>query len=121
MSEEPDTKKALRQHLEMDMFFTGDFALKGQDRGRATLDEGGAELECASQAGDVAVELEKIARQVRDCCQCGLGESRTNAVPGEGDPNAQLVFVGEAPGADEDRLGEPFVGRGGQLLDRCGG
>ncbi|MHC4085492.1 MAG: uracil-DNA glycosylase family protein, partial [Planctomycetota bacterium] len=57
------------------------------------------------------VELEKVAEEVRRCCKCGLGSSRTNAVPGEGDPNARIMFVGEAPGADEDAQGRPFVGR----------
>ncbi|MHC4284665.1 MAG: uracil-DNA glycosylase [Planctomycetota bacterium] len=47
-----------------------------------------------------------------------LKKSRTNAVPGEGDPNARIMFVGEAPGADEDAQGRPFVGRAGKLLDK---
>jgi len=65
-----------------------------------------------------AAELEKIAGQVRQCCKCTLGSSRTNAVPGEGNPDARIMFVGEAPGADEDAQGRPFVGRAGQLLDK---
>ena len=65
-----------------------------------------------------AVELEKIAEEVRQCRKCGLGSLRTNAVPGEGDPNARIMFVGEGPGADEDAQGRPFVGRAGQLLDK---
>ncbi len=52
------------------------------------------------------------------CTRCRLSESRTNVVFGVGDPAARLMFVGEGPGADEDRQGEPFVGRAGQLLDR---
>jgi DNA polymerase len=51
------------------------------------------------------------------CVACGLAGSRTNVVFGEGDPAARLVVVGEAPGADEDRTGRPFVGRAGKLLD----
>jgi len=66
--------------------------------------------------GDPSDSLERIAEEVRACCRCGLAAERTNAVPGEGAPNARLVFVGEAPGADEDRQGRPFVGRAGQLL-----
>ncbi len=65
-----------------------------------------------------AAELDKIAEDVRQCCKCGLGSSRTNAVPGEGNPDARIMFIGEAPGADEDAQGRPFVGRAGQLLDK---
>ena len=66
--------------------------------------------------GDPADSLERIAGEVRGCHKCALGALRTNVVPGEGAPRARLVFVGEAPGADEDRLGRPFVGRAGGLL-----
>lgn len=59
-----------------------------------------------------------LARVVADCRRCGLGRSRTQAVFGEGDPAADLVFVGEAPGAEEDRVGRPFVGAAGQLLTK---
>jgi len=62
--------------------------------------------------------LETIAGEVRACTKCGLCETRTQAVPGVGTAKGGIVFVGEAPGADEDRLGEPFVGRAGQLLDK---
>jgi DNA polymerase len=62
--------------------------------------------------------LDTIAKEVRACTKCGLCETRTQAVPGVGTARGGIVFVGEAPGADEDRLGEPFVGRAGQLLDK---
>jgi DNA polymerase len=62
--------------------------------------------------------LEEIAGEVRGCVQCGLCDTRTNAVPGVGTARSGIVFVGEAPGADEDAQGEPFVGRAGQLLTR---
>jgi len=62
--------------------------------------------------------LDTIAKEVRACTKCGLCETRTQAVPGVGTAKGGIVFVGEAPGADEDRLGEPFVGRAGQLLDK---
>ena len=61
-------------------------------------------------------ELPGIDSEVKACRKCGLCETRRNTVFGVGHPAAQLVFVGEAPGADEDRQGEPFVGRAGQLL-----
>ena len=61
--------------------------------------------------------LEAIAADVRSCTGCRLHETRTNAVPGEGHPDTEVVFVGEGPGFNEDRLGRPFVGRAGKLLD----
>ena len=61
--------------------------------------------------------LEAVAAEVRGCTRCVLAQTRTCAVPGEGDPAARVVFVGEGPGADEDRSGRPFVGRAGKLLD----
>lgn len=61
--------------------------------------------------------LEAVAKLARACTKCPLGHSRTNAVPGEGNPNAGLVCVGEAPGQTEDETGRPFVGRAGQLLE----
>ncbi len=60
--------------------------------------------------------LEAIATEVRDCTRCRLHEGRTKAVPGEGDPDTEVVFVGEGPGMNEDREGRPFVGRAGGLL-----
>ena len=62
--------------------------------------------------------LEAIATEVRDCKRCRLHEGRTKAVPGEGHPSTEVVFVGEGPGFNEDRLGRPFVGRAGDLLVR---
>jgi len=62
--------------------------------------------------------LEEIAQKVKKCTRCPLYETATNAVPGEGDPNADLVCVGEAPGAKEDETGRPFVGQAGQLLTK---
>lgn len=62
--------------------------------------------------------LEDIRRDLGDCKRCKLWSTRTNIVFGEGNPNAELMFVGEAPGADEDASGRPFVGRAGQLLTK---
>jgi uracil-DNA glycosylase len=72
----------------------------------------------AAIAEAAAPVLAQIAAEVRACRACGLCETRNQAVPGVGTALSGIAFVGEAPGADEDRLGEPFVGRGGQLLDR---
>ena len=60
--------------------------------------------------------LEIISNEVRQCTQCGLSENRTNAVPGEGSAKAQIIFIGEGPGAEEDKQGRPFVGRSGKFL-----
>lgn len=60
--------------------------------------------------------LEAVEAEVRTCTRCRLAATRTNAVPGEGSPDTEVVFVGEGPGFNEDRLGRPFVGRAGDLL-----
>ena len=106
-----DIKKIIRQHLEMDDFFTGGFIPKGHPPSQQ-------QSETNKPNDNVNVELEKIADEVRQCRQCDLAAMRTNAVPGEGNANASIVFVGEGPGADEDAQGKPFVGRAGKLLDR---
>jgi DNA polymerase len=62
--------------------------------------------------------LAQLREEIGDCQRCKLHRGRTNLVFGVGNPNAELLFVGEGPGADEDLQGEPFVGRAGQLLDR---
>jgi len=68
-------------------------------------------------AAERADALERLRAEVAECRRCpALAESRTQTVFGVGNPNARLMFIGEAPGADEDRQGEPFVGRAGQLL-----
>jgi uracil-DNA glycosylase family 4 len=62
--------------------------------------------------------LAELAAEVASCTLCRLSETRTNACFARGDLEAGLLFIGEGPGADEDRVGLPFVGRSGQLLDR---
>lgn len=66
----------------------------------------------------VEKELRKIAKTVASCTKCSLHETRTRTVPGQGSSNPEIVFIGEAPGADEDRAGLAFVGMAGQLLTR---
>jgi len=61
--------------------------------------------------------LEKIAADVRGCPLCKLSRSRKNAVPGEGQLSAKIMFIGEAPGRSEDEKGRPFVGAAGRILD----
>ena len=60
--------------------------------------------------------LKEVAAEVSTCARCDLCKSRTRAVPGEGDPHAKLLFIGEGPGFHEDKQGRPFVGPSGQLL-----
>jgi DNA polymerase len=68
--------------------------------------------------GDPESQLHALADCVAGCQRCPeLARTRTQTVFGIGNPSAQILFIGEAPGADEDRLGEPFVGRAGQLLN----
>ena len=68
-------------------------------------------------SADRIARLEDVARQIRECDKCRLVENTTNAVPGYGDASADILFIGEAPGAEEDRQGLPFVGRSGRYLD----
>lgn len=71
------------------------------------------------QAGSVSeAGWEELRECVATCTRCALAESRTNTVFGVGNTDADWLIIGEAPGAEEDRRGEPFVGRAGQLLDQ---
>jgi uracil-DNA glycosylase family 4 len=72
----------------------------------------------AVSAEERRAQLVALFEEVKACEKCPLHETRTKAVFGAGDANADLMFVGEAPGADEDRQGLPFVGRAGQLLNQ---
>ena len=66
---------------------------------------------------DVAAQWDRLRSEVATCTRCTLHSSRTQGVFGVGNPQADWLVIGEAPGAEEDRRGEPFVGRAGQLLD----
>jgi uracil-DNA glycosylase len=68
-------------------------------------------------ASSGAATLAELREELGDCRRCKLCEARTHVVFGVGNPNAELMFVGEGPGADEDAQGEPFVGRAGQKLN----
>jgi uracil-DNA glycosylase family 4 len=67
---------------------------------------------------DGAATLATLREEALGCTKCPLAEGRTQVVFGVGDPDAELLFVGEGPGREEDLAGEPFVGRSGKLLDR---
>jgi DNA polymerase len=72
----------------------------------------------AAPSGPSDDTLERIREDIGECTRCKLHEGRTKIVFGEGNPKAELMFVGEGPGADEDATGRPFVGAAGKLLDR---
>lgn len=72
----------------------------------------------ATDGQSAAAALEQVAAHIASCTACALGKSAKHAVPGEGDPLAELLCVGEAPGANEDEQGKPFVGEAGQLLTK---
>ncbi len=105
----------------------GEAASRDPERSHATaslpiaIGDEGLPPPCDRELGieEASRELDRIDRQfVRSCRKCVLHERRTRTVFGVGHPRPALVFVGEGPGADEDREGEPFVGRAGQLLTR---
>jgi DNA polymerase len=84
--------------------------LSAAPRQEAAAIEGGSEL---PHSEETLADLERIALV---CTKCKLAGTRTQVVYGAGNPDADLMFIGEAPGADEDRQGQPFVGKAGQLL-----
>src|SRR3954468_14023895 len=92
----------------------GQKAVSTEDRGGATA--GGTPA--LHVLRDIAAELRAISEDIGECERCGLHKGRNHIVFGVGNPHAELMFVGEGPGADEDEQGEPFVGRAGQLLNK---
>lgn len=80
-------------------------------------DEPPPELSSGIPPDITGADWSQLEKMVKGCTACGLHETRTQTVFGVGDTSARWVFVGEAPGADEDRQGEPFVGRAGKLLN----
>jgi len=82
------------------------------------LSEDLTDINNTSESVEVPSSLYIFREQVNDCNNCQLHLTRTNLVFGVGNPNADIVFVGEAPGKQEDLYGEPFVGRAGKLLDK---
>jgi len=89
----------------------------GEPGGRSSADVGG-DSAAADDPADRQRRLEAVARQAAGCKLCGLSEGRHTVVFGSGDPNADLMFIGEGPGAEEDRQGLPFVGPAGRLLTK---
>lgn len=125
------SRRILQQHVELNAFFAGDFTVRAKCHCQSEMaaSASGAELSrpAVLSASDLFAgpsrsevaefsTLEQIAQAVRQCRKCPLGALRTNAVPGQGNPRAELVFIGEGPGEDEDLQGLAFVGRAGKLL-----
>lgn len=75
-------------------------------------------VDVTAVSSDGIATLAELAKTVAGCTRCALHQSRKQTVFGVGNPHARLMFIGEAPGADEDAKGEPFVGRAGQLLNK---
>lgn len=119
MSEEYQRlRRAARGLIQTDRAMAGDTLAPG-----ATLPEPSAPPEPSpanpEQAKAKAALLAELdENEVRGCTRCGLCGGRANTVFGEGSPDADLVFVGEGPGAEEDKQGRPFVGRAGELLTK---
>ncbi len=112
------TRRAVRQYLQR----LHRLGVQGLPRYQGTTDSPVAVPEALGEGlpREQRIELlEDLAKKVRACTRCAeLVGSRTQTVFGTGDPEARLCFVGEGPGAEEDRQGVPFVGRAGQLLDK---
>lgn len=102
----------LKRHLEMERLFGADSI----PRRRASAPP--APAAAAARSSTVDPGFDAFRAQVLSCKKCGLSKTRTQVVFGVGPLDAKLMFIGEAPGEDEDRQGEPFVGRAGQLLNR---
>ena len=86
-------------------------------RAAPVADPAAVESPAAHQPAPQCADLNTLAVTVANCRRCGLHETRRQAVFGVGNPDADWMIIGEAPGADEDRQGEPFVGKAGQLLN----
>ncbi|MBN2706174.1 MAG: uracil-DNA glycosylase [Deltaproteobacteria bacterium] len=121
---------ALKDHLERQFQLKNQGILKGEKTTLAQVrgtekpevnDPGKDAIEKQTRLDGKAISpstLEEIQRELVDCRRCRLCETRNHLVFGAGNPRAELMFIGEAPGAEEDLQGEPFVGRAGQLLSK---
>ncbi len=115
-------RRAAKQLIDTDRELGGDWLARGEPlpAGPAGEEVPPAPPAPARDGGEArrkAAELRAIdLDEVRQCTRCKLAGGRTNTVFGEGNPDADIVFVGEGPGAEEDKQGRPFVGRAGELL-----
>jgi DNA polymerase len=112
----------LRKRIELEKLMGVDFVFRSpapveaqpQDEAGSATSEQAPQAEAAPTVEEALAEVEEM---VMDCTRCGLSETRTQGVFSRGRADADLMIIGEAPGADEDARGEPFVGRAGKLLD----
>ncbi|MBN1480514.1 uracil-DNA glycosylase [candidate division KSB1 bacterium] len=101
------------------LFFEQQIELYGNDIGLildTTIDE--QQSSFSPLAWQESASLHELEQTIKTCQQCALSQARNKFVFGGGNPQADIVFVGEAPGADEDRIGLPFVGRAGDMLTK---
>ena len=109
-----DIMQNIRSFIDQQIELYGDeFALSRPDPAVAT-----ATAPLPEDGWRHSTDLDALFQNIRHCTRCALGLTRNKFVFGVGNPRAGIVLIGEAPGADEDRLGEPFVGRAGELLDK---
>lgn len=118
-----DVKLSLKAQLETDLFLGGKWlpiptVAANRERTQQVKSVSLSEEAPAEDQAEKKQRLTLVAQQVAQCTRCPLHQTRTKGVPGEGNPDARIVFVGEAPGQSEDEQGRPFVGRAGQLLTR---
>ena len=120
MVERPDTFDDTLLALRSGLVQMARWGCRGFDCSEQTLHtlESWDRPPASAQAAQTQEGLEDIRNDLGDCRRCVLADGRTHLVFGEGHPQAELVFVGEGPGFEEDRSGRPFVGPAGQLLAR---
>jgi len=112
-----DLYRYFRQQKEQygdDLYIDGDVLHAAALAAQGLTEIGGT----VKESWTAATTLEQLDGLIHDCQKCPLGATRNHFVFGVGNPNADVVLVGEAPGAEEDKKGEPFVGRAGQLLNK---
>lgn len=116
--------RSLRERVQVDvelgrsLSYLTRLKVDNRDKRPAEVVTDKAVLSDGTAVGAVVSDMEGVRSALGECRRCALHRTRHNLVFGEGNPTADLVFVGEAPGADEDAQGRPFVGRAGQLLTK---
>ncbi len=113
-------QRSAKQLIETDRSLAGDGLAPGVALPETkSAGQAGPSATLSADAKRKAAELEAIdVGEVRGCTKCGLCKGRNKTVFGEGNPDADLFFIGEGPGAEEDKQGRPFVGRAGELLTK---
>ena len=109
---------AAREMIQSELSLGGDFLPACRNPLPPAADSPTGRSEERPAAGQKAAALAELEQEAQKCLACQLGTTRSKLVFGEGSADAELVFVGEAPGEEEDRTGRPFVGRAGELLTR---